>query len=99
MVDFDVNDVVEICPVIATFRESEEIPDALASFPYEWSKTKCAVVGGLASFYNHNPANPNVDYYISTKSKSYVFSCIDFISKGDELCFDYGVDVDFEVKT
>ncbi len=67
-------------------------------FPYEWSDTKCAVVGGLASFYNHNPVNPNVDYHLNKRTKEYIFTCIVPISKGDELTFDYCVDVDFEIK-
>ncbi len=97
LVDFRVGDVVEVCPAIATLRY-EDCPDPLEPFPYEWSKTKCAVVGGLASFYNHNPVSPNVDYYLDKKSKSYIFTCIAPIAIGDELCFDYSVDVEFEVK-
>jgi len=98
LADFCVDDIVEVCPAIASFRY-EDCPDRLDPFPYEWSETKCAVVGGLASFYNHNPVNANVDYYLNKRTKEYIFICIVPISKGDELTFDYCVDVDFEVET
>ena len=68
LANFRKGDLAEACPVIAVFRENEEIPDKLESFPYEWTKNKCAIVGGNACFYNHS-FKPNVEVDINTRKK------------------------------
>jgi len=104
LVNFNEGDVVEVCPVIAIIR-NDECPVQLEPFPYEWTKNKCAIVGGYASFYNHTNTDesvPNVDLDIDKKGKTVIFTCIAPIAKGDELTFIYRDDTNdfgFKVKS
>lgn len=108
LVNFRKGDLVEVCPVIAIIKEDDELPNKLEPFPFEWTKRKCAIVGGNASFYNHaEPGKrrnqPNVEVDIDKKNKKIIFTCIAPIAKGDEVTFDYrGGDenfyLDFKVK-
>ncbi len=109
LANFRKGDVVEVCPVIALIT-NDECPTKLEPYPYEWTRGKCAIVGGYASFYNHCPKpksakskRPNVEMDVDKKNKTITFTCIAPITKGDEVTFDYREENDevlgFQVKT
>jgi len=93
---FKAGEVVEVCPVIAVIK-NDQIPPKLEPYPYEWTKSKCAVVGGYASFYNHS-YHPNVEWNIDKRAKTVSFICIVPISKGSEIMFDYNYESIFEFR-
>jgi len=93
---FEKGEVVEECPIIAVIKIDGR-PEELECFPYEWSKTKCAIVGGYGSFYNHS-YTPNAEIDIKKRKKLVIFKSISSIEAGEEVTFDYNCDKDLGFK-
>ncbi len=97
-------DVVEVAPVrVLSVKERDhlikDVPP-LADYDFYWSdrpEASGAIAFGYAELYNHSE-NPNVDLVRSEQNRTISFVAKQDIHIGEELCFDYGIELWFDAK-
>ncbi len=88
--DFKKGEIVEVCPVVViTEEEYNKLADTIfAYYLYPWKGETSALVLGYGSVYNHS-YSPNIDWDQDFKSKSFLYTALEDIKKGDELTVNY----------
>lgn len=100
--DYEVNQIVEVCPVIPlTNKEYEEVSKTcLGDYVFSWPGAKqsthvpmskwlgACVCLGLGSIYNHS-SDANLSWRIRRASKQLIFYAVKNIRAGEELTHDY----------
>ena len=91
-VSFEVDDLIEICPVIVCPpSDYEHIHNSiLHDFYFLWGKDydHYAIALGYGSIYNHS-SQPNAKMVMDLDKNTIDVYCIKAINPGDEILFDY----------
>jgi hypothetical protein len=88
--DFEVGDVIEICPVLVIpFPDAEPVLSTLlGDYAYGWDEDRSiAVALGCGSLYNHAVPN-NAEYAAEDDDHLVIYACAP-IGKGQEILVDY----------
>lgn len=94
--DFEIGEIIEICPVlIFNTKERKYLEKTLLNhYIYPWRSTRGAsLVLGFGSIYNHS-YSPNADWKQNFKTNSMVFRAIKPIKNGEEILVNYNGEPD-----
>lgn len=90
--DFQVGEIIEICPVITLPEKDTKYIDntKLYDYYFGWGKKfkRVAIALGYGSLYNHS-YEPNAQYEKDFKRNNLVFRCLRPIAKGEEITVNY----------
>jgi uncharacterized protein len=100
-------EIVERAPVrkvsVSLERHFEEYSETLYRYLFWWKgdesdqdRVEAALAFGFASFYNHSPI-PNMELEYDFENSLLSFVAIRDVSQGEELTFDYGRNIWFQV--
>ena len=83
-------EVIEICPVIVTPEDQEDIIDAtmFINFTFRWKGKEMAICLGFGSIYNHS-YHPNAKFDTDVKQKLMTFTALKDIKKDEEITINY----------
>ncbi len=98
------DEVVEVAPArVLSVKERDHLIEyvpPLADYDFYWSdrpEAAGAIAFGYAELYNHSD-NPNVKLVTNEQSQTISFVAMQDIGVGEELCFDYGIELWFDAK-
>lgn len=91
--NIEINEVIEVCPVLFLPTKRGEVNYTLIGHTYQWPKTEhwtnFVVALGYGSLYNHSNT-PNADWTNDVENKTFIFFSTRQIKKGEEIFISYG---------
>ncbi len=88
---FDLNETIEVCPLIILPEEQKEELDKteLYNYYFELEEGSVAIALGYGSLYNHSNRKPNAKYILDKENQNLIIKSIRRAKPGEEVTINY----------